>query len=190
MSQVNIVITVTTNSKAGALSRIIRNIVHYGLIYNGQSIDNNGQHTIMKIKCSGELHCTKERLAEIIGDLPEVMTVNDINLTGNIKAKDTSQSQSLLSAQEPLSPPILLAAEKRLSNIVGPVASYLVETISRNSCNAGELYLQLSDELNTEQERLDFISFIKDIETVSRKENKPENKETQIIDTSSDNHKE
>lgn len=186
MSQANIVITVTTTSKAGALSKIIRDIGHYGLIYSGQSIDRNDHRTIMKIKCNGELHCSKERLATILEGLPEVLSVDDISLTGNIEAKEISQS--LLSAQEPLSPSVLLAAEKRLSNIIGPVASYLVETASKNSRNAGELYLRLSNELNTKQERLDFVSVIKDIKSVSLKRNEPKNKKPQPADTSPGNN--
>jgi|GEM_PF-936518 len=168
MTQNNIVITVTTSSRPGVLSGIVRDIGHYGLIYNGQSIDKKGSFTILKIKCSGELHCTKERLAATIEELPEVHRVNDISVSGSIKPVKASQSH--LSSHEPLSTAVLLAAEKRLSNIIGPVASYLVETASKNCRNTGELYLQLANELSTQQERKDFLSVIRDLKTASQRQ--------------------
>ena len=48
---------------------------------------------------------------------------------------------------------MLAAAELRLSEILGPVASILVESSARESRNAGELFVRLADELADTDER-------------------------------------
>ncbi len=69
-------------------------------------------------------------------------------------------SESRILASEPLTPAVVLAAEKRMSQILGPASSFIVEMISQDSANAGELFKRLAEELNNQQEREYFLSII------------------------------
>jgi hypothetical protein len=55
---------------------------------------------------------------------------------------------------------VVLAAEKRLSEILGPVASFIVESAALDSNNAGELFTRLATELNDQGERDYFLSIV------------------------------
>jgi hypothetical protein len=59
-----------------------------------------------------------------------------------------------------LTPAMVLTAEKRLSRILGPVASFFVESAAQDSKNAGELFTRLAVELNDQSERDYFLSII------------------------------
>ena len=65
-----------------------------------------------------------------------------------------------IAAQERLTPAVILAAEKRLSEILGPVASFIVESTAKDCRNTGELFARLAEELNDQSERDYFLSII------------------------------
>ena len=160
-------ISLICTRKSGTLSRFIRDLKLFGLQYQSHSIDYQGDNSLIVINASGELNCTQERLAELFGDFKEVIKVESVNVTRDgveIKVFKTAVSHAHIEAQEPLSPAILLAAEKRLSDIVGPIATLLVETASLSSQTAGELYLLLAEELGDQAERKEFLSIIEHIE--------------------------
>ena len=116
------------------------------------------------INSSGDLNCTKDRLAEMFGEFEEVLEVQSVKISRfgeEITEFKTTASNTHIRALEPLSPAILLAAEKRLSEIMGPIASLLVERASQSSNNVGELYSKLADELNDQTEQTEFLSVIK-----------------------------
>jgi hypothetical protein len=157
--------------KSGTLSRFIRYIKLFGLQYQSHKIDFQGDQSLILINSCGELNCTKERLAEMFGEFDEVLEVQSVKLSRfgeEITEFKTTTSNAHIEAQEPLSPAILLAAEKRLSEIIGPIASLLVEPASQSSNNVGELYLKLADELNDQAERNEFLSVIEHIDKANK----------------------
>jgi hypothetical protein len=72
----------------------------------------------------------------------------------------TRVSATHVSDHEQLTPAVVLAAEKRLSDILGPVASVIVETVAPQCKDAGELYARLAGELNDDEEREYFLSIV------------------------------
>ena len=54
----------------------------------------------------------------------------------------------------------MVLTEKRLPEIMGPLASFIVETAAQFSSNAGELFAQLAEELSDPAERRYFLSII------------------------------
>ena len=151
--------------KPGTLSRLIRDIKHFGLQYRDHDIVYNGDECEITVNGSGILNCSREDLIEILGELAEVKVVQKLTISKNgneITTFRTRFSRDYIHASEPLTHTVLLAAEKRLAEIIGPVASYLVETAAENSQNAGELYRALAVELNDVRERQEFLSIIDD----------------------------
>jgi HAMP domain-containing protein len=139
--------------KPGSLSRIIREINLLGLQYRNHKIDFDDNQTRITINASGELNCTRESLEALSGNLPEVLSLQQLDITRDgqdVTLFKTTVSKAHISAQEQLTPAIMLAAEKRLSDIMGPVASFIVEAAANECRNAGELFSRLADELNDE----------------------------------------
>ena len=156
-------IQLVCTKKSGTLSRIIRDIKLFGLQYQNHTIDYQGDQTLIVINASGDLNCSRERLVKLFGEFNEVLQVQNVSVSqggSEVTEFRTTASQAHLKALEPLSPAILLAAEKRLSEIMGPIASLLVETASKSSKNVGELYLRLAEELGDRSEREEFLSVI------------------------------
>jgi hypothetical protein len=152
--------------KSGTLSRIIRDIKLFGLQYQDHSIDYLGDQSLIVVNSAGELNCSQERLTKFFHEFDEIVDVPNVTIMRDgeeITEFRTTASKTHIGAKEPLSPAILLVAEKRLSEIMGPIASLLVETASQSSQNVGELYLQLSEELNDQIERKEFLSVIEHI---------------------------
>lgn len=150
-------------SKSGTLSRIIRELNLFGLQYQSHKIDFEGNHSHISINATGDLNCTLESLEALFTGLPQVLQVQRLNVTKD--GKDVTEfktrvSETHISAQQHLTPAVVLTAEKRLSNILGPVASLLVESAAQNSSNAGELFTRLAEELNDQGEREYFLSII------------------------------
>jgi len=150
-------------SKSGTLSRLIREINLCGLQYKNHMIDTNSEHSHITINASGDLNCTLESFEELFVEFPEVLRVQQLKVTRDGKDVDqfkTRVSQAHISAQEHLTPALVLAAEKRLSDILGPVASFIVETAAQDCSNAGQLYSRLAEELYDQEERDYFLSII------------------------------
>ena len=153
--------------KSGTLSRFIRDMKLFGLQYQSHTIEYQGDQSLIVINSSGELNCTQERLAEMFSEFSEVLEVRNVTVSRfgeEITEFKTKVSSARIDAQEPLSPAILLAAEKRLSEIMGPIASLLVQTASQSSANVGELYLQLANELDDQIESNEFLSVIEHVD--------------------------
>ena len=108
-----------------------------------------------------QLLCTRKS-----GTLSRV--VREINLLGpqyNNHQIKFSGEHTHLAAHEQLTPAVVVAAEKRLSGILGPVASFILESAVQDSNDAGELFTRLTAELNDQDERDYFLSIIEhDIE--------------------------
>ena len=150
-------------SKSGTLSRLIREINLCGLQYKNHKIDTNSEHSHITINASGDLNCTLESFEELFVEFPEVLQVQQLQVTREGKDVDqfkTRVSQTHISAQEHITPALVLAAEKRLSDILGPVASFIVETAAQDCSNAGQLYSRLAEELYDQEERDYFLSII------------------------------
>ena len=153
--------------KSGTLSRFIRDIKLFGLQYQSHAIDYHADQSVIVINSPGKLNCTPARLAELFAEFSEVIEVKNVTVSSfgeEITEFKTTASNTHIEALEPMSPAILLVAEKRLSEIMGPIASLLVEIASQSSTNVGELYLQLADELNDQFERKDFLSVVEHID--------------------------
>lgn len=150
--------------KSGTLSRIIREINLLGLQYQSHQINAGDEQTEFTIHAIGELNCTPASLVELFTAFSEVLSVQELRLSRDGKEVEqitTAASETHISALERLTPAVLLAAEKRLSRILGPVASFIVESNATSSRNAGELFASLAEELNDQGERDYFLSIIK-----------------------------
>lgn len=149
-------------SKPGTLSRVIREINLVGLQYQHHQIEKSGDRVCFTIHASGELNCSLATLEQLFGAFPEVIGTPSLQATRDGKAITEIRTQvpeTRISASDPLTPAIRLAAEKRLSDILGPVASVIVAAVAGNCRNAGELYSRLADELDDE-ERIQFLTVI------------------------------
>ena len=117
----------------------------------------------MTINATGDPNCNLDNLRELFGDFPEVREV--VELRAARDGKDITEfrtrvSSSRISADEHITPAMVLAAEKRLSDILGPVASVIVASVAGDYANAGQLYARLAEELDDEDERAEFLSII------------------------------
>ena len=150
-------------SRSGTLSRLVREIGQVGLQYRGHRIESDGDRSRISIDAFGDPNCSLENLQELFASFPEVLEVLQLRLSSdgrNVTEFKTRVSETRLSASEQLTPAVILAAEKRLSDILGPVASVIVETIAPQCADAGELYARLADELNDQEERDYFLSVV------------------------------
>ena len=151
------------SKKSGTLSRVIREINIVGLQYQNHKIETSGNRVRLTINASGDPNCSLESLRELFGDFPEVSEV--VELRASRGGKDITEirtrvSSSRISAADQITPAVTLAAEKRLSDILGPVASVIVASVADNCSNAGQLFARLADELDDEAERAEFLSII------------------------------
>lgn len=159
----DVTIQLVCTRKPGTLSRIIREIKVLGLQYRDHKIEFGDRETQITIGAGGELNCSRDMFEQLFAGLPEVLSVRELSIMQNGKHVDllkTTVSKSRISAQEALSPAILVAAEKRFSDIMGPVSSFIVEAAAIDCKNAGELFVRLADELNDDGEREQFLSII------------------------------
>jgi len=161
---IDVSIQIYATRKSGTLSRIIREIKLFGLDYKRHKINYEGDQCFIAIESSGELNCTRDTLIEVFESLPEVIMVDQLAITRDgeeVKEFRTTTSEAYIGAREALSPAILLSAEKRISEILGPVASFLVEKAASDSRNVGDLYRLLSEELDDPEERKNFLAIIR-----------------------------
>lgn len=150
-------------SKPGTLSRLVREIGQVGMQYRGHRIEDNGKQSNISIDAVGDPNCTLESLEELFGNFPEVLEIVQLRLSSggrDVTEFKTRVSATHVSATEQLTPAVVLAAEKRLSDILGPVASVIVETVAPQCRDAGELYVRLAAELNDDAEREYFLSIV------------------------------
>ncbi len=150
-------------SKSGTLSRLVREIHQVGLQYQSHQIETNGDESRISITAAGVLNCTLESLEELFANFPEVLQVQQMRVTSDgrdVTEFKTVISETQVAAGEQLTPAVVLAAEKRLSEILGPVASVIVEAVAPNCADAGALYSRLAEELNDQEERDSFLSII------------------------------
>jgi len=160
---IDVSIHLICSRKPGTLSRLIRDIKLFGLIYSSHDIRYEDNHSLITVHGTGALNCTQEKLIEILNELPEIISITEVNISHNgakLDQVETKISNELILSHELLSPAILLTAEKRLAEIVGPIAGYLVETAANTSKDTGELFHSLAAELNTEVEQQNFLSII------------------------------
>lgn len=154
--------------KSGTLSRVVREINILGLQYNNHQIKFSGEHTHLTVNATGNLNCTRESLEELFDRFTEVLQVQELRVSQDGKEVTqfkTTLSETHIAAHEQLTPAVVLAAEKRLSGILGPVASFILESAVQDSNDAGELFTRLAAELNDQDERDYFLSIIeRDIE--------------------------
>jgi len=150
-------------SKSGTLSRLVREIHQVGLQYQTHQIETSGDESRISIKAIGVLNCSLESLQEMSDNFPEVLQVQQMSVTSD--GKDVTEFKTVVSEthianSEHLTPAVILAAEKRLADILGPVASVIVESVAQDCADAGELYTRLAEELNDQEERDYFLSVI------------------------------
>ncbi len=160
---IDVTIQLLCTRQPGILSRLIRDIKLFGLIYSGHDIEYQGSNSLITVSGSGELNCTREKLKQMLSDLPGVISVSNISIRhdgAEVSGLKTRVSSEQIEPLQPITPAILLMAEKRLAETLGPVASYLVETAAQSSRNSGELFNALSQELSSEKERSDFLSIV------------------------------
>lgn len=149
--------------KSGTLSRIIREIKLFGLQYQSHEIAFDENRTLIVINSIGDLNCTRETLQEVFSQLPEVIEVQNLEVTRDgrdVTGFTIKASEARISASEKISPAVIMAAEKRLSDILGPVSAFIVESSVSSCSTAGELYALLAEELSSQREREDFLSVI------------------------------
>ena len=150
-------------SRPGTLSRLVREIGQVGLQYRGHRIESEGENSRISIDAVGDPYCSLESLQELFSNFPEVLEVLQLNLSSDgrvVTDFKTQVSETHVSDAEPLTPAVILAAEKRLSDILGPVASIIVESVAPQCADAGELYARLAEELGDQEERDYFLSIV------------------------------
>ncbi len=142
--------------KSGTLSRLLRELGQFGLQYRSHQIDTVGDQQRITILAGGELVGGPDELANMLRNFPGVVALETLQLERNGKPVSefrNRREQPRIAADEALTPAVLAAAEQRLSEILGPVASFLVESCASESRNAGELFARLADELADTGER-------------------------------------
>ena len=149
--------------KPGTLSRVIREINMVGLQYRDHRIENSDENLQITVSANGEMNCSPESLKEFFEDYPDVLEVLELSLSrdGNpVEEIRTRVSETRLSVKDRLTPAIVLGAEKRLSDILGPVASVIVESVAKECLNVGQLYTRLAAEFGDDDERRRFLSVV------------------------------
>ncbi len=142
--------------KPGTLSRLLRELGQFGLQYRSHQIAEAGDQLRITILAGGELKGTPDELAAMLREFDEVVALENLKLERNGKSVSefrNRRTQLRIAADEALTPAVLAAAEQRLSEILGPAASFVVETCARESRNAGELFTRLADEVSDTGER-------------------------------------
>ena len=150
-------------ARSGTLSRLIREINQIGLQYTSHEITANDDESTITINASGDPNCTRKTLQDLFTDFPEVLQLQQLDIHRDGKPVNefrTRVTQKKIPASEQLTPAVRLAAEKRLSDMLGPAASVIVEGVIDDCRNAGDLYLRLADELNDPEERRYFLSVL------------------------------
>ena len=168
MLEVSLVIRCT--KKPGTLSRVIREIKLFGLDYKSHSINYENEFCLIEVNSSGELNCPREQLIQIFEALPTVLKIDRASiLRDGVEVSEfrTATSNTHIAAADEITPAIILSTEKRLSEIMGPVADLLVEKAMQNSKTVGELYRNLAEELDDPDERKDFLSIIENVRNPS-----------------------
>lgn len=159
----DITLQLLCSKKSGTLSRVIREINIVGLQYRNHQIETSGDRIRFTINASGDPNCSLESLRELFAAFPEVSEIVELRASRDgrdITEIRTRVSSSHISAAEQITPAITLAAEKRLSDILGPVASVIVASVAGDCSNAGQLFARLAEELDDEAERSEFLSII------------------------------
>ena len=149
--------------KPGTLSRVIREINMVGLQYVDHRIEISDDYAQITINANGDMNCSPESFREFFDDFPGVLGVQELRVTrGGKKVTKvrTRVSNTRLSARDQITPAIVLSAERRLSDILGPVASLIVASVADDYANVGQLYARLAEELDDDEERRDFLSVI------------------------------
>jgi len=161
MLEVSLAIRCT--KKPGTLSRVIREIKLFGLDYKSHGIKFEDESCLIHVNSSGELNCPREQLIETFEAMPSVVKVDRVSITRDgdeVAEFRTAPSNTRIAGTEEITPAVLLSAEKRMSEIIGPVADFLVEKAAQNSKTVAELYRNLADELDDSDERRDFLSVV------------------------------
>ncbi len=156
-------IVLSCSDRSGILSRIIREINLFGLTYQGHKLDELATGKRITVNASGELNCTRDALEELFAGLPEVHSIDRLLITRNgdeVTQFKTGAPDVHIAATERLTPAIVLAAEQRLSDVLGPVASVIVGAAADQCRNAGELYRHIAQELDDERERAEFLAVL------------------------------
>lgn len=151
------------NGKAGTLSRLVREIGQVGLQYRGHRIERDGENCRIAIDAAGDPNCSLETLEQLFADFPGVLEVLQLRLSSD--GRDVTEFRTRVpeihvADSEQLTPAVILAAEKRLSDILGPVASVIVESVAPRCADAGELYARLAEELDDDEERRHFLAVL------------------------------
>ncbi|MBC8209573.1 MAG: hypothetical protein H8E21_00800 [Gammaproteobacteria bacterium] len=160
---IDVTIHLNCSRKPGTLSRLIRDMKKLGLSYTRHQIEHEQDQCVISVSGSGQLNCTRDKLIQIMEDLPGVLAVVKLQITRNgehIEAFKTRTSNEQIHTQELLTPAILLTAEKRLAETIGPVAKYMLDSAAKTSQNTGQLFSALAEELNSDSERAEFLSII------------------------------
>lgn len=160
---IDVTLQLLCSKKPGTLSRVVREISVVGLQYQSHQIENEGDRIRFTIRTTGDLNCNLDNLRELFDSFPEVEEVSDLHASQggkDITEFRTDASSSRISAAGEITPALVLTAEKHLSDILGPVASVIIETVVQDCRNAGELYARLAEELNDDEERDRFLSAV------------------------------
>lgn len=158
-------IQILCTRKPGTLSRLIRDIKLLGLQYSEHNIAYMDDTAVITVKGTGKINCSREQLIDMLTNMPEIISVQELTIKKEgeeVQTFRTQNSNNFILSSETLTPAVLLTAEKRLAEILGPVATYLVEEASSQSKNAGQLFNILAEELNSELEKNTFLSILQE----------------------------
>lgn len=176
MNRNKVQIILLTTNKSGILSFIMLKCGAAGLSYRKNTIDKISDHERrLKVYFQGMFDCEQEYLVKILEQNPDILEVESIRI--NASNEDTFHSNqaaitpyaqketpvispvSLLDARDAITADTLRIAEEKLSSMIGPVASILVNSAAKISKSNGDFFLILAGELEGE-ERQEFLSLV------------------------------
>ena len=171
MNENKVEVILLTSNKTGILSSIMMVGAKFGLMLVKNKflkIDENNYRLFLFF--NGKLNCSEYEFSNEITSHSEIYSVESIVLKyidlqgdsstkSDIHAVESNIVSTNLRAFDLITPESLQIAESKLLNLLGPIASILVESAARETKHIGDLFVLLSKELEG-KERHDFLSLI------------------------------
>jgi len=162
-------INILASKKSGYLSSIMLNGRKAGLMFQNKKIlekgDNNQR---LAITFEGSLNCSVSEFTKKIESHPEIHLVESFSYEDtdapviqllNQDNNTESESSAPLNAHDIVDSDTITLIEKKLSDYLGPIAPFLVQSAKASCFTIGELFVSLSKELKGE-EKESFLSLV------------------------------
>lgn len=171
MNDNKVQVTIITSNKSGILSSIMLNSHKLGLTYRRNQLTKlDNDKSSMVISFVGKLNCTEAHFIKLMESHTEIHSVENIEIhkeSNSTKVysspEETSEVENthslIIRAHDNITPKSLQIAEDRLTALLGPVASMLVESAASETKHIGDLFFLLAEELD-DSEKHEFLSIV------------------------------